>query len=104
MSPNAKRREDLTGSSAAEEASINAANRADKDARELPAKDLATLMPFPEPTKRRGRPKATKHKIRVTLRLDPEVVEHFRRGGRGWQTRINAALASYMQKQRREGD
>jgi uncharacterized protein (DUF4415 family) len=26
------------------------------------------------------------------LRLDPDVVAHFRRSGRGWQSRINAAL------------
>jgi uncharacterized protein (DUF4415 family) len=28
----------------------------------------------------------------VSLRLDPDVLAHFRRGGRGWQSRINAAL------------
>jgi uncharacterized protein (DUF4415 family) len=28
----------------------------------------------------------------VSLRLDPDVIAHFRRGGRGWQSRINAAL------------
>jgi uncharacterized protein (DUF4415 family) len=29
---------------------------------------------------------------RVTLVLDPEVIEHFKAGGKGWQTRVNAAL------------
>jgi uncharacterized protein (DUF4415 family) len=28
----------------------------------------------------------------VSLRLDPDVIAHFRRGGRGWQSRINEAL------------
>jgi uncharacterized protein (DUF4415 family) len=28
----------------------------------------------------------------VTLRLDAKVLEHFREGGPGWQTRINEAL------------
>jgi uncharacterized protein (DUF4415 family) len=28
----------------------------------------------------------------VTLRLDIDVVEHFRRTGPGWQTRINDTL------------
>ena len=28
----------------------------------------------------------------VTLWLDADVEAHFRRGGRGWQSRINAAL------------
>jgi len=40
----------------------------------------------------RGRPKASAAKQPVSLRLDPDVIEHFRRSGRGWQSRINAAL------------
>ena len=28
----------------------------------------------------------------MSLRLDPEVIAYFRRGGRGWQTRINDVL------------
>src|SRR5579872_2198591 len=40
----------------------------------------------------RGRPKSKATKRAVSLRLDPDVVAHFRRGGRGWQSRINAAL------------
>jgi uncharacterized protein (DUF4415 family) len=28
----------------------------------------------------------------VSLRLDPDVLEHFRATGPGWQSRINAAL------------
>ncbi|MFO1208256.1 MAG: BrnA antitoxin family protein [Amaricoccus sp.] len=31
-------------------------------------------------------------KRRVTIMLDPDVIEHFKAGGKGWQTRINAAL------------
>ncbi len=31
-------------------------------------------------------------KRQVTLRLDSDILEHFARGGRGYQTRINAAL------------
>jgi uncharacterized protein (DUF4415 family) len=30
----------------------------------------------------------------VTLRLDPDVIDAFRKGGPGWQSRINAALRS----------
>jgi uncharacterized protein (DUF4415 family) len=40
----------------------------------------------------RGRPKSAKPKEAVSLRLDPDVVAYFRRTGRGWQSRINAAL------------
>ena len=41
---------------------------------------------------RRGRPLKAETKDAVSLRLDPDVIAHFRRGGRGWQSRINAAL------------
>jgi uncharacterized protein (DUF4415 family) len=41
---------------------------------------------------RRGRPPLAKPKQSTSLRLDPDVIAHFRRGGRGWQSRINAAL------------
>lgn len=41
---------------------------------------------------RRGRPKSPDPKVPTTLRLDPEVVEHFRAAGPGWQTRMNDAL------------
>jgi uncharacterized protein (DUF4415 family) len=32
------------------------------------------------------------------VRLDPDVVEHFRATGPGWQTRINVALAGLVRK------
>ncbi len=43
---------------------------------------------------RRGRPPlpASERKRQVTMMLDPDVLEHFQKQGRGWQTRINAAL------------
>ena len=41
----------------------------------------------------RGRPPlGAAAKRQVTLRLDPDVIERFRKGGPGWQGRINAAL------------
>ncbi|RMC37514.1 BrnA antitoxin family protein [Paracoccus alkanivorans] len=40
---------------------------------------------------RRGRP-AGSNKSQVTVKLDNDVLEHLRAGGRGWQTRMNAAL------------
>jgi uncharacterized protein (DUF4415 family) len=42
------------------------------------------------------------NKRQVTLRLDPDVVEHFRRQGRGWQSRINAVLRAFVQADRRD--
>lgn len=41
---------------------------------------------------RRGRPPAEVRKVSTTLRLSPEVIEHFRAGGPGWQTRIDEVL------------
>jgi len=32
----------------------------------------------------------------ITIRLDADVVRFFKRGGRGYQTRINDVLKSYM--------
>lgn len=63
-----------------EDAAITAAALGDPDA--LPNKP------------RRGRPPTLKgeKKEAVMLRLDPDVLAHFRSGGEGWQTRINAAL------------
>lgn len=39
-----------------------------------------------------GRPRTANPKEQVTLRLSPEVLEYFRAGGKGWQTRIDEAL------------
>ncbi len=53
----------------------------------------------------RGRPKSKNPKRPVSLRLDPDVIAHFRRGGRGWQSRINAVLrkaAKLPEKQRKK--
>jgi len=48
----------------------------------------------------RGRPPKENPKAQVTLRLDAEVVKHFKAGGPGWQTRINAALRRAAAKAR----
>jgi len=44
------------------------------------------------------RPKET-----ITIRLDADVLEWFRGSGKGYQTRINAILRSYM-RARGDGD
>lgn len=48
----------------------------------------------------RGRPRKDHPKAQVTLRLDAEVLDHFKSGGSGWQTRINAALKRAVAKAR----
>jgi uncharacterized protein (DUF4415 family) len=52
----------------------------------------------------RGRPKSAAPKRAISLRLDEEVVAHFRRSGRGWQSRINTALrkAAKLPKDKRK--
>jgi uncharacterized protein (DUF4415 family) len=41
---------------------------------------------------RRGRPPSPSPKRAISLRLDDDVVTHYRRTGSGWQSRINEAL------------
>ena len=41
---------------------------------------------------RRGRPKSQNPKQPVSLRLDRDVIDWFKRNGDGWQTRINDEL------------
>lgn len=40
---------------------------------------------------RRGRPPGSTKRL-VSLRLDQAVIDHFRAGGPGWQSRLNEAL------------
>jgi uncharacterized protein (DUF4415 family) len=44
------------------------------------------------PAKAIGRPKKDAPKEAVSIRLDSDVLAHFRATGRGWQSRINDAL------------
>jgi uncharacterized protein (DUF4415 family) len=46
---------------------------------------------------RRARLVVPERKSLVSLRLDPEVLRWFRAQGRGYQTRMNAALRAYME-------
>ncbi|MGC1887792.1 MAG: BrnA antitoxin family protein [Stellaceae bacterium] len=38
-------------------------------------------------------------KRQVTMRFDADVLEFFKRAGRGWQGRMNAVLRSFMDRQ-----
>jgi uncharacterized protein (DUF4415 family) len=59
-------------------------------ARARPASELPPhiLAAFPK-TRLEG--KASK-KVPVSIRLSPEVLDHFKAGGPGWQSRIDEAL------------
>jgi len=83
-----------------------AVSKADWDAVAVPAlteaqlrglKPAADVLPGLVAAYRKGRGKQkAPTKQQVTLRLDRDVVEHFKRGGAGWQTRINSALKSVV--------
>ena len=45
---------------------------------------------------RRGRPRVAKPKGSTTIRLSPDVIDYFKLGGRGWQTRIDKALREWI--------
>ncbi|RNC65624.1 MAG: hypothetical protein ED859_17300 [Desulfuromonadales bacterium] len=83
----------------------------DVDIPELTEKDFSCMRPAREVLpvligeqaaaellKRRGRPKADQTKKAVSLRLDPEVIDFFKAGGPGWQSRIDAALKEWMKE------
>lgn len=42
-----------------------------------------------------------KSKADLHMRVDRDVLDYFRQGGRGYQTRINAVLRSYVKHMRR---
>lgn len=79
------------------------------EVRELTAEDFKDFRPssdFPELVdafqRARGQrgPQKNPTKSRVGLRLDQEVVEHFRATGPGWQSRINAVLLEHVKRNR----
>jgi len=70
-----------------EDAAIRAGIAADPDTFEPSDEDFLKLRPAG-----RGRPKSAAPKEAVKLRLDPDVLAHFRATGPGWQTRVNKAL------------
>ena len=80
-------------------ANSKSADRAFVDLDEAP--DLSTpdwVAKFASVPVVRGRPRAEKPKVSTTLRLDADVMAQFRAGGRGWQSRINAALREFLEK------
>ena len=91
-----------------ETAAINAGIAADSDARELdsewhkgakPASEAfapvtyAALVAMKRP---RGRPKADETKVFTAIRLDADLLDTFKATGKGWQTRVNAALRQFI--------
>ena len=91
--------------SAKEDAAITAAARRDPDNPEWTAEDFARARPavevVPQIVRRyRGLQKKPRKKL-ISLRLDPDVIEYFKRSGSGWQARINARLREPLEARRR---
>ncbi len=40
----------------------------------------------------------------VSIRLDEDVIDFFKKGGKGYQTRINAVLRTYMEAMERRAE
>jgi uncharacterized protein (DUF4415 family) len=52
---------------------------------------------------RRGRPPVGERpKQAVKLRISPDILDYFRAGGPGWQTRINATLERAVSRERKK--
>jgi uncharacterized protein (DUF4415 family) len=49
-----------------------------------------------EALRRGGRPRKPDRKVNQTLRLDPDVLEAYRREGPGWQAHMNDVLRQHM--------
>jgi uncharacterized protein (DUF4415 family) len=64
---------------------------------EIDLSDTPEVSPemFARAVVRRGL-KPVPRKAQLTLRLDSDVLEWYRRQGRGYQTKINALLRAYM--------
>lgn len=75
-----------------EEVQFSAAALADPDNPPLTDAELKQFR------RGRGRPQGSGKKEQVTLRLDAEILEHFRATGNGWQTRINEALKDWSKQ------
>jgi uncharacterized protein (DUF4415 family) len=50
------------------------------------------------PLRLRGRPVAAAPKTPVNLRLDANIVKHFRAMGKGWQTKLNDFLRKSVEQ------
>ncbi len=61
-------------------------------ARAKPAGDVLPAAVAAALVKNKGGRPAGSNKEQVALRIDKDVVQHFRDGGAGWQSRMNEAL------------
>jgi len=95
MGPKKKRRKDEDRIREAMASLVAAARRKGQITEGESAETLAATASSdrPVPLRRRARgPQKAPTKEPVSIRLDRDIVEELRSGGRGWQTRLNALL------------
>ena len=91
-----------------EDAAITAAALADPDNPPLTEDFWRRARPMsPERLRRlrgqRGPQRSKPLKVRVTLRLDPDVVAHLKKRGPGWQSRLNTTLRKALKLSKAPG-
>ncbi|PJR10290.1 BrnA antitoxin family protein [Sinorhizobium meliloti] len=83
-----------------EEAEIQRKIASDPDAPEATDEQLRQARPFVEAfpdlaesiKRARGRPAIEKPRQQLSIRLDPDIIEHYKATGKGWQSRMNDDL------------
>ncbi|MCA6916293.1 BrnA antitoxin family protein [Pectobacterium versatile] len=80
-----------------EDRKIQEAIAQDPDTRSLEGENMQ-LMPFSKlkAMRKQGRPVKPAPKVQVSIRYSPEVIAAFKATGRGWQTRMDAAMADWL--------
>lgn len=72
-----------------EDTEINRGIASDPDTYELGAAPIKHL-------RRVGRPRSASPKVPLTVRYDADIIDAFKAGGEGWQTRMNSALREWL--------
>lgn len=76
-----------------EDAAITAAAMLDPDAKPFTDAELDAARSV---MRRGGRPLKAVHKVPTTIRFDADVLAALKASGKGWQTRVNAAMREWL--------
>jgi len=71
----------------------------EEEVEQLATEDMAELGIDPD-WMDRAKVVSSRPKERVTIRLDPDILEWLKAQGKGYQTRINAILRAYVESQK----
>jgi uncharacterized protein (DUF4415 family) len=85
---------------AQEEAAVQKMIASDPDAPEATDDQLSQAKPFAEAfpdlmegiKRSRGRPAVGSPRQQISIRLDPDLINHYKATGKGWQSRMNDDL------------